>query len=103
MQDPTNGLYHTMWLTHREEYSNYLHQTAMRLFHPLIMDTQRIVEVGAPIGDLDAANKSYVDSRTNICSTTHPAAGEWLGQTWYSNGASTKAIYYWIGTWQQVQ
>ena len=47
--------------------------------------------------------KGYVDSRTNIFGLTHVPSGAWPGQTWYSNGAGTKATYIWSGTWQQVQ
>jgi len=46
MKNPVDGSYNALWLTRRPEYSNYLHNTALRLFHPLIMDGQDIVEVG---------------------------------------------------------
>ena len=63
--DPTNGEYQVLWAVQRLEYSNYLHSTAIRMFHPLIMDTQNIVNVAWPINAMDAATKGFVDAATS--------------------------------------
>jgi hypothetical protein len=71
--DNGGNLYDVLWLTRRPEYTNYLHNTALRLFHPLIMDSQRIVEVGTPQSGSDAATKAYVDAMASTVSST----GDW--------------------------
>jgi len=55
--------YDALWLTRRPEYSNYTHNTALRLFHPLLMNNEQIHFLADPSDPQDAATKAYIDDK----------------------------------------
>ena len=55
--------YDALWLTRRPEYSNYTHNTALKLFHPLLMNNEQIHFLADPSDPQDAATKAYIDNK----------------------------------------